>query len=104
MHAVIKTGGQQFKVAKGDVMNIAKSTLDVGQSFDFNEVLLLSDGVDNITIGKPLVAGAKVSAVVLAHGRAPKIIVQKFRRRKHYDKRTGHRQDFTKIEILDIIA
>lgn len=104
MHAVIKSGGQQFKVAKGDVLNIAKSTLDIGQSFDFNEVLLLSDGVSNITIGKPLVQGAKVTAKVLAHGRAPKIIIQKFRRRKHYDKRTGHRQDFTKIEITEIQA
>ncbi len=104
MHAVIKTGGRQIKVAVGDTLKIQKMPIDMGSEVAFDEVLLLTDGAGNITIGQPLVKGAKVLAKVVSHGRGPKIIIQKFRRRKHYDKVQGHRQDFTEIEILGINA
>jgi large subunit ribosomal protein L21 len=102
MHAVIKTGGRQIKVAVGDTFKIHKMPVDTGNEVAFDEVLLLTDGAGNVTIGQPLVKGAKVLAKVLSHGRGPKILIQKFRRRKHYDKIQGHRQDFTEIEILGI--
>lgn len=102
MHAVIKTGGRQIKVAVGDTFKIHKMPVDTGNEVAFEEVLLLTDGAGNVTIGQPLVKGAKVLAKVLSHGRGPKILIQKFRRRKHYDKVQGHRQDFTEIEILGI--
>lgn len=102
MHAVIKTGGRQLKVAVGDKFKIHKMPAQAGDEVSFDEVLLLTDGAGNLTIGQPLVKGAKVLAKVLSHGRGAKILVQKFRRRKHYDKIQGHRQDFTEIEILGI--
>ncbi len=102
MHAVIKTGGRQIKVAVGDTFKIHKMPVDTGNEVAFDEVLLLTDGAGNVTIGQPLVKGAKVLAKVLSHGRGANILIQKFRRRKHYDKIQGHRQDFTEIEIVGI--
>lgn len=104
MHAVIKTGGQQFKVAAGDRLKISKRTEAVDEKVSFEEVLMVSDGTGNVQIGEPLVKGAKVTAVIVKHGRGDKIIIQKFKRRKHHDKIQGHRQDFTEIEITDIKA
>jgi large subunit ribosomal protein L21 len=102
MHAVIKSSGQQFKVAAGDRLKIDLRPEAVDEIVQFDEVLLVTDGAGIITIGEPLVKGASVTAKILKHGRGKKIVIQKFKRRKHYDKIQGHRQDFTEIEITGI--
>lgn len=101
MYAVIKTGGKQYRVAKGDKLKVEKLPADEGASVDFEDVLMVGDG-EKLTIGAPTVDGGKVKAKVVAHGRGEKIEILKFRRRKHHQKRTGHRQDYTEIEITDI--
>lgn len=100
MYAVIKTGGKQYKVAAGDKLRVEKLTGNVGDSVTFGEVLLI--GGDALKIGQPLVAGAKVEAKITAQDRAKKIIVFKFRRRKNYRRKAGHRQPFTALEITGI--
>jgi large subunit ribosomal protein L21 len=101
MYAVIKTGGKQYRVSPGDVLKVETLTADVGASVNFEEVLMISDG-DKLTVGSPLVASAKVAATVIAHGRAKKVEIIKFKRRKHHQKRTGHRQNFTQVQIQNI--
>lgn len=101
MYAVIQTGGKQYRVTKGDVIRVEKLAGDVGQSIDFEKVLMVSDG-DKQTVGQPLVSGAKVSAEVVEQGRAKKLFILKFKRRKHHMKRQGHRQDYTEVKITDI--
>ncbi|HEY0562070.1 MAG TPA: 50S ribosomal protein L21 [Methylophilus sp.] len=103
MYAVIKTGGKQYKVIAGEKLKVEKLAGDVGSKVVIDKVLLIADG-DNTTIGAPLVAGAKVSATVLSHGRGDKVMIFKFRRRKHYRKTQGHRQSFTEIQIDAISA
>jgi large subunit ribosomal protein L21 len=103
MYAVIKTGGKQYKVAAGDKLKVEKLVGDVGTKVVIDKVLLIADG-EKTTIGAPLVAGAKVSATVVSHGRADKVMIFKFRRRKHYRKTQGHRQSFTEIQIDTIAA
>lgn len=103
MYAVIKTGGKQYKVAAGDKLKVEKLVGDVGSKVVIDKVLLIADG-ETTTIGAPLVAGAKVSATVVSHGRADKVMIFKFRRRKHYRKTQGHRQSFTEIQIDTIAA
>jgi large subunit ribosomal protein L21 len=102
MYAVIKTGGKQYKVAQGDKLRIEKLPASVGETVTFDEVLLV--GGDALKIGAPLVAGAKVEAKVIAQDRAKKIIAFKFRRRKNYRRKNGHRQPFTALEITGIKA
>lgn len=101
MYAVIKTGGKQYRVAKGDKLKVEKLPVEAGSSVDINDVLMVGDG-DKVTVGTPLVDGGKVTATVVSHGRGKKIEIVKFKRRKHYQKRTGHRQDYTELEITDI--
>jgi len=101
MYAVIKTGGKQYRVTPGDVLKVETIDAAVGASFDFEQVLMIADG-DKITVGTPTIASAKVAAEVIAHGRAKKVEIVKFRRRKHHQKRTGHRQNFTQIQIQNI--
>ena len=101
MYAVIKTGGKQYRVAKGDKLKVEKLPVEAGASVDINDVLMVADG-DKVTVGAPLVDGGKVTATVVSHGRHKKVEIVKFRRRKHHQKRTGHRQDYTEIEITDI--
>ena len=101
MYAVIKTGGKQYRVSKGDKIKVEKLTADEGASVDFADVLMIGD-TDKVTVGTPVVGGGKVTAKVIAHGRGKKIEIVKFHRRKHYQKRTGHRQDYTEVEITDI--
>ena len=101
-YAVIKTGGKQYKVAQGDRLRVEKLPASVGDTVTFDEVLLV--GGDAIKIGAPLVAGAKVEAKVVAQEREKKIIVFKFRRRKNYRRKNGHRQPFTALEITGITA
>ena len=100
MYAVMTTGGKQYKVAQGDKLRVEKLPAGVGDTVTFDEVLLV--GGDSIKIGAPLVAGAKVEAKVIAQDRDKKIIVFKFRRRKNYRRKNGHRQPFTALEITGI--
>ncbi|MGK0270492.1 MAG: large subunit ribosomal protein L21 [Cocleimonas sp.] len=101
MYAVIKTGGKQYRVEPGNVLKVESIEAGIGESVTFEEVLMIADG-DDITIGTPTIASAKVVAEVIAHGRAKKVEIIKFKRRKHHQKRTGHRQNFTQIQIQNI--
>ena len=98
MYAVIKTGGKQYKVSPGDKIKIEQIPADIGADIQLDQVLAVGSG-DQIRIGAPLVGGAAVSATVLAQGRHAKVRIFKMRRRKHYQKRQGHRQSFTEIKI-----
>ncbi len=101
MYAVIKTGGKQYRVKEGDVLKLEQLTAEVGSTYEFTEVLMLTDG-DKITCGKPFVAKAIVKAEIIAHARHKKIKIIKFRRRKHHMKKMGHRQNYTQVKITAI--
>jgi large subunit ribosomal protein L21 len=101
MYAIIKTGGKQYRVMQGESLRVEKLDADIDSIVKFDQVLMLGDG-ENFTVGAPLVAGAVVSAKVRAHGRADKVHIVKFRRRKHHRKQMGHRQHYTEIEITGI--
>ena len=103
MYAVIRTGGKQYRVQKGDVIRVERIALDneVQQTYSFPEVLLLADG-DKVTVGDPTVKGAKVTAKILGHGRSKKVVVFKFRPKKDYRRKQGHRQPYTELEITDV--
>ncbi len=103
MYAVISTGGKQYKLAQGDVCRIEKLDAEEGATVEIDKVLMIADG-DNINIGTPFVDGGIVTATVKSHGRAKKVEIMKFRRRKHHQKRTGHRQYYTEIEVTGISA
>ena len=103
MYAVISTGGKQYKLAQGDTCRVEKLDAEEGASVEIDKVLMVADG-DNINIGTPFVDGAKVTATIKSHGRAKKVEIMKFRRRKHHQKRTGHRQYYTEIEVTGISA
>lgn len=98
MYAVIKTGGKQYRVAAGEKIKVEQIPADVGQDIVLNEVLAVVDG-DNARFGTPLVDGATVKAKVLAHDRHDKVRIFKLRRRKHYQKHQGHRQNYTELQI-----
>lgn len=101
MYAVIKTGGKQYRVKEGDILKLEQLPTEVGQEVEFSEVLMLADG-DKITCGTPFIKNATVKAEVLEHGRHKKIRIIKFRRRKHYMRRQGHRQNYTQVKISAI--
>ncbi len=103
MYAVIESGGKQHRVVEGEILNVELLEAAAGDKLDFNEVLMVGSGAD-VKVGAPYVAGGKVSAEVVGHGRADKIRVIKFRRRKHFRKQMGHRQWFTQIKITAISA
>ncbi|WP_350342528.1 50S ribosomal protein L21 [Proteinivorax tanatarense] len=103
MYAVIKTGGKQYKVSEGDVIKIEKLAAEVDETVELNDVLAVANGED-FKVGTPLVEGAKVQAKVLEHDKAKKVYIFKFKRRKKYRKKQGHRQPFTKILIEKIDA
>ncbi len=103
MYAVIKTGGKQYRVMQGEVLRVELLDAEVDSTIRFDQVLLVGEG-ESIRVGAPLVAGAVVSAKVRAHGRADKVRIVKFRRRKHYRKQMGHRQHYTEVEITGISA
>ena len=103
MYAVIKTGGKQYRVQAGEKLKIEQIPADVGSQIVLDQVLMLGMG-ETVTIGTPLLAGAQVSATVLSQGRADKVRIFKMRRRKHYQKRQGHRQNYTEIQIGEIVA
>lgn len=100
MYAVVKTGGKQYKVTVGEKLKVEQIPAELDSQIEL-DVLMIADG-DNVKLGAPLVEGAKVVAKVVAHGRGEKIRIFKMRRRKHYQKRQGHRQNFTQIEIVSI--
>jgi len=103
MYAVVKTGGKQYKVAAGEKIKVEQIAADVGQEIVLDQVLAVGNGAE-LTVGAPLVAGARVKATVVAQGRHDKVRIFKMRRRKHYQKHGGHRQHFTEIEISAINA
>ena len=103
MYAVIKTGGKQYKVAANDKILIEKLEGEAGDHIEFTEVLMVGNGAD-VAIGAPLVAGATVVAQIEKQARGPHIIIFKKRRRKHYRRRNGHRQDLTSVTITDILV
>jgi large subunit ribosomal protein L21 len=103
MYAVVESGGKQHRVQEGETLKLEKIEVATGESFNFDKVLLVSDG-ENYKIGAPLVEGSKVTAEVVAHGRHKKIRIIKFNRRKHFHKQAGHRQWFTEIKITGISA
>ena len=100
MYAVVKTGGKQYKVSVGEKLKVEQIPAELDSQIEL-EVLMIADG-ENIKVGLPVLAGAKVVAKIIAHGRGEKIRIFKMRRRKHYQKRQGHRQNFTQIEIVAI--
>jgi len=103
MYAVIRTGGKQYKVAAGGKLKVESLPAEVGSEIEINDVLMVADG-DDIKIGAPVLAGASVKATVLGHGRGEKVMIFKMRRRKHYRKTQGHRQNYTEIRIDGISA
>ena len=101
MHAVIKTGGKQYRVAPGDTVKVETLVAEVGQQVTLSEVLAVNDGTE-VKVGSPFVAGAAVVATVVGHGRHDKVTIFKMKRRKHYQKHQGHRQNFTELRIDSI--
>ena len=103
MYAIIRTGGKQYRVSEGDVLNVEKLNVEEGQEVVFDEVLtVVNDG--DVKVGAPTVAGAKVTAKVAKQGKAEKIFVFKYRAKSNYRKRQGHRQPYTQVEITSIEA
>ena len=98
MHAIIETGGKQYKVAEGDTLFIEKLPVEAGEAVTFDKVLAVIDG-DNVTVGTPVVEGAKVDASVVKNGKGKKILVFKYKPKKGYRRKQGHRQPYTKVTI-----
>ena len=101
MYAVIKTGGKQYRVAAGDKLKVETIVADVGATLTLSEVLMVANS-DQINVGTPLLSGATVSATVVSQGRHDKVKIFKMRRRKHYQKHQGHRQNYSEIFITSI--
>ena len=102
MYAVISTGGKQYRVSEGQVVRVEKLDAEAGKEVTFDNILMLGDG-ESVTLGDAL-KSASVSAKIVGHGRADKVRIIKFRRRKHHKKQMGHRQHFTEVEITGINA
>ena len=103
MYAVIKTGGKQYRVAAGEKLKIEQIPADVGAEITIDQILMVGEG-ESVKVGTPIVAGASVKATVLSQGRHDKVKIFKMRRRKHYQKHQGHRQNYTEIRIDGISA
>jgi len=103
MYAIIRTGGKQYQVAAGDTLRVEKLQGDVGDTIEINDVLLIADG-DAVKVGQPLVDGAKVIAKIAEQGKAKKILVFKKKKRKGYQVKNGHRQQYTALTIEEIAA
>lgn len=103
MFAVIKTGGKQYKVAKDSIINIEKIEGELGSKIEFDQILMLGDSVKASFIGTPLVKGAKVTAEITDQIKDDKVIIFKKKRRQNYRRKKGHRQELTKLRILDIV-
>ena len=103
MYAVVAAGGKQYKVEEGDVLRIEKVAGNVGDALTFDKVLLISDG-ENVTIGQPMIENTVVNAQIIEQGKSKKIIVFKYKRRKRYRRKQGHRQRFTAVKIGSIVS
>lgn len=103
MYAVIRSGGKQYRVEPGGQLRVETLAAEVGAPVAFGEVLMIGEG-ESVTLGTPTVQGAEVKATVIAHGRGDKLKIFKLRRRKHYQKHQGHRQDYTEVRIDQIVA
>ena len=101
MYAIIESCGKQYKVAEGDIIFFEKLDAEEGKKVDFDKVVLVSDG-EKIEVGNPYVKGVKVEGKVVAHGKGKKIIVFKYKPKKNYRRKQGHRQPYTKVEITSI--
>ena len=102
MYAVVKTGGKQYRITPGEKLKVEQIAADVGAEVVLDQVLMVGEG-DSVRLGQPTVAGATVKATVVSHGRGDKVEIFKMRRRKHYQKHQGHRQNYTEIRV-DAIA
>ena len=98
MYAVIKTGGKQYRVVAGEKIKVEQIPAEVGAEITLDQILMIGEG-ESVKVGTPTVAGAKITARVIAHGRHPKVKIFKMRRRKHYQKTQGHRQNYTEIRV-----
>ena len=103
MYAVIQTGGKQYKVQPGETVYLEKLPGTAGDAIEFDEVLLVADD-EQVAVGRPLIEGAKVSGEIVEQGRGKKLIVYKFKRRKNYRRKNGHRQDYTAVKISAVSA
>jgi large subunit ribosomal protein L21 len=103
MYAVIKTGGKQYRVAPGEKLKVEQIPADVGAEIVIDQVLMIGEG-EAVRVGQPIVAGATVKATVVSHGRGKKVTIFKMRRRKHYQKHQGHRQNYTELKIDSIVG
>jgi large subunit ribosomal protein L21 len=103
MYAIIETGGKHYRVQEGDVLFIEKLNVEAGEAVDFDKVLAVSNG-EELTVGSPVVEGAKVSATVEKNGKGKKVIIYKYKAKKDYRKKQGHRQPYTKVVINKINA
>ena len=103
MYAVIETGGKQYRVQEGDTVFVEKINTEEGDKIDFSKVLLVAKEED-LVVGKPYVEGAKVEATVLEQGKAKKVLVFKYKSKKNYRKKQGHRQPYTKVKIEKIVG
>lgn len=101
MYAIIETGGKQYKVAEGDIITVEKLGVEADSKYTFDQVLAVSNG-DSIKVGTPVVSGATVEATVIGDGKAKKVIVYKYKPKKGFHKKNGHRQPFTKLKIEKI--
>ena len=103
MYAVVQTGGKQYRVSEGDTIKVEKLGADTGASVELDKVLLVADG-EQVKVGTPYVDGGTVTATVKSHGRAKKVKIVKFKRRKHHLKHQGHRQWYTELQVTGINA
>jgi len=100
--AVIKTGGKQYKVTTGQELNVEKLAVEVGAKLTFEPLLIADEDGDKVEVGTPMVAGKKVEAEVVSHGRAKKVVIIKYKPKTRYRRKAGHRQPFTKLKIGSI--
>jgi large subunit ribosomal protein L21 len=103
MYAVIKSGGKQYRVSPGEKLKVESVKADVGAEVVLDQVLMVGEG-ENVRLGQPMLAGAQVKATVVGHGRGDKVSIFKMRRRKHYQKHQGHRQNYTELKIDSIVG
>ncbi|MBC8262722.1 MAG: 50S ribosomal protein L21 [Anaerolineales bacterium] len=103
MYAVVETSGKQYKVSAGEIVEVDKLALEVGEKVELDRVLLLSDG-EEVRVGQPTVEGAKVLATVTDHVKGPKLIIFKYRPRQRYRRKKGHRQTYTRLTIDEIVV
>jgi large subunit ribosomal protein L21 len=103
MYAVVKTGGKQYRITPGEKVKVEQIAADVGAEVVLDQVLMVGEG-DSVRLGQPTVAGATVKATVVRHGRGDKVEIFKMRRRKHYQKHQGHRQNYTELKIDSIVG